>query len=57
MKSRVQIPLPALASKNFLASQMSISSEPSQRTDISVQPLVPNFFVETFLACRYIPKD
>jgi hypothetical protein len=41
MKSRVQIHLLALTSKNFLASPMSISSEPFQRTDISTQPLGP----------------
>jgi hypothetical protein len=28
-----------LKNKNFLASQMSINSEPLQRTDISMQPL------------------
>jgi hypothetical protein len=30
-----------LKNKNFLASQMSINTEPYQRTDISTQPLGP----------------
>jgi hypothetical protein len=30
-----------LKNKNFLASQMSINTEPFQRTDISTQPLGP----------------
>jgi hypothetical protein len=32
-----------LTSKNFLARQSYINSEPFQRTDISMQPLGPDF--------------
>lgn len=37
----VKLTEPALTSKNSLASHISISSEPFQRTDISIQPLGP----------------
>jgi hypothetical protein len=51
MKLRVQIPLPALTSKNFLASQMSMNFEPFQRTDISTQPLGPTLLNVNYQRC------
>jgi hypothetical protein len=53
MRSRVEIPLPALASKKFLAIPMSINSEPFQRTDISTQALGPtNYRGSNTVTCK-----
>jgi hypothetical protein len=53
------IPTDPLRNKNFLASDMSVSTEPFQRTDISTQPLGPIPHVSTdkdvFVHIAFIP--